>query len=59
MVQMPSHRSIRENESEVGVFSLALPDVLINMSRVVIKSAIRPGIRSGGIEKLLMKQDAR
>ena len=46
------HRSINENVSDEGVFSCALPDVLIIIKRIVIKSAIRPGIISGGMMKL-------
>ena len=50
MVHNPSQISIRERLSEAGVFSLALPDMLINMRSVVIKMDILPW--SGGIEKL-------
>ena len=53
MVHNPSQISIRERLSEAGVFSLALPDMLINMRSVVIKMDILPpGNISGGIEKL-------
>ena len=52
MVHNPSQISIRERLSEAGVFSLALPDMLINMRSVVIKMDILPGTRPGGIEKL-------
>ena len=46
------HRSIIENVSDDGVFPCALPDMLISIRRIVIKSAIRPGIKSGGMMKL-------
>ena len=52
MVHRPSQISIRERLSEAGVFSLALPEILIKMRSVVIKIDILPGTRSGGIEKL-------
>ena len=52
MMQINIQRSINENVSDDGVFSLALPAMLISIKRTVIKSAIRPGIKSGGMMKL-------
>ena len=52
MIHKPSQMSIRERLSEAGVFSLALPEILISMRSAVIKIDILPGTRSGGIEKL-------
>ena len=56
MMQISIHRSINENVSDEGVFSCALPDVFIIIKRIVIKSAIRPGIISGGIMKLVKQK---
>ena len=52
MMHIRIHRSIIENVSDDGVFPCALPDMLISIRRIVIKSAIRPGIKSGGMMKL-------
>ena len=53
MVHKPSQISIRESDSEGGIFSLALAEILISMRSVVIKIEILPGTRPGGIEKLI------
>lgn len=52
MVQVSSQRSMRENVSEAGVFSLADPEILISIKSVVMRRDILPGTRSGGIKKL-------
>lgn len=52
MVQVSSHRSMRENVSETGDFSLADADMLISMRSVVMRRDILPGTRSEGIKKL-------
>ena len=52
MMHIRIHRSIIENVSDEGVFPWALPDMLISIRRIVIKSDIRPGIKSGGMMKL-------
>ena len=52
MMQIRIHRSIIENVSDDGVFLCASPEMLMSIKRIVIKSAIRPGIKSGGIMKL-------
>ena len=49
----PNQISIRESDSEGGIFSLALAEILISMRSVVIKIEILPGTRPGGIEKLI------
>ena len=51
-VHISSQRSIRVKVSDAGAFSLAFPDVLINIRSVVTKRDILPGSRSGGIRKL-------
>ena len=51
-VHKSSQRSIRVKVSEAGALSLALPEVLISIRRVVTRSDILPGSMSGGIKKL-------
>ena len=55
IMQVISQRSMREKVSETGVFCLAVPEMLINMSRVVMRSDILPGSKPGGIKKLKRK----
>ena len=53
IVHKPNQVSISESDSEGGIFSLALAEILISMRSVVIRIEILPGTRPGGIEKLI------
>ena len=55
IMQVISQRSMREKLSETGVFCLAIPEMLISISRVVMRRAILPGSKPGGIKKLKRK----
>ena len=52
MVQVSSHRSMREKVPETGDFSLADADMLMSMRSVVMRRDILPGTSSDGIKKL-------
>ena len=52
IVQVSSHRSMREKVSETGDFSLADADMFISMRSVVMRRDILPGTMSEGIKKL-------
>ena len=52
MVQVSSHRSMREKVPKTGDFSLADADMLMSMRSVVMRRDILPGTSSDGIKKL-------
>ena len=57
MVQVSSHRSMREKVPKTGDFSLADADMLMSMRRVVMRRDILPGTSSDGIKKLEENHD--
>ena len=52
MVQVSSHRSMREKVPVTGDFSLADADMLMSIRSVVMRRDILPGTSSEGIKKL-------